>query len=619
MKSCMVRRILVAGLLLSPLAALSESDDRFPFREATVAQLQAEMAAGRLTSEQLTRAYIERIHALDSSGPGVNAIMELNPDALALARKADELRRHGVVLGPLHGIPVLLKDNIDTGDKMQTSAGSFALVGTPAAHDSTVAANLRAGGAVILGKTTLSEWANFRSFESISGWSGRGGQTHNPYGIDRNPCGSSSGSGAAASANFATVSFGSETDGSIVCPGNANGVVAIKPTVGLTSRAGVVPISHTQDTVGPHARTVADAAAALGVIQSRTYDGRDPATGSAPLGWRGRFSRPTNLPADYTQFLDPNGLKGARIGITRVGLNGFTNVTTPTAVTAAIEAAFKALTDAGATVIDLDAAGFIFTPAAGETGVLLYDFKNDVRAYFATRVGVPVAGGSLQTAIDFNNAHADVEMPFFSQDIFDLANSLNTSDPNAPQDPSLFGANSGGMSSYNIALDLDQAAGVSMDQALSTFHLDAVVSATDNPAWSTDLVYGDHFIFGTSGLAAGPGYPIVQVPAGEVFGVPFGISFFGTAFSEPTLIKLASGYEAATHARAHNLPTFAATVPFDHTKGPLQQDTDKDNGIQSGASVASSNAIQAAAPSPNAAASPKQGMAAKIKKTLQQL
>jgi amidase len=619
MKSQMATRILVAALLLSPLAALSDSDDRFPFREATVSQLQAEMAAGRLTSEQLTRAYIDRIHALDSTGPGVNAIMQLNPDALALARNADELRRRGVVLGPLHGIPVLLKDNIDTGDKMQTSAGSFALVGTPAGRDSTVAANLRAGGAVILGKTTLSEWANFRSFESISGWSGRGGQTHNPYGIDRNPCGSSSGSGAAASANFATVSFGSETDGSIVCPGNANGVVAIKPTVGLTSRAGVVPISHTQDTVGPHARTVADAATALGVIQSRTYDGRDSATGSVPLGWRGRFTRPTNLPTDYTQFLDPNGLKGARIGITRVGLNGFTNVVTPTAVTAAIEAAFKALSDAGATVIDLDAAGFTFTPAAGETGVLLYDFKNEVSAYFATRVGVPVAGGTLQAAIDFNNAHADIEMPFFNQDIFDLANSLNTTDPNAPQDPSLFGSNSGGMSSYNIALDLDQAAGVSMDQALSTFHLDAVVSATDNPAWSTDLVYGDHFIFGTSSLAAGPGYPIVQVPAGEVFGVPFGISFFGTAFSEPTLIKLASGYEAATHARAHNLPTFALTVPFDHIKGPLQQDSDNDRGIQSGATAASSNAIQAAAPSSNAAAKPNQGVAAKIKKTLQQL
>src|SRR6202163_3951670 len=631
MTSRMAVRILVTALLLSPFAAQAGPDDRdrFPFLEATVADLQAQMAAGHLTSERLTRAYIERIRKLDqggsgdegdSSGLGVNAIIELNPDALALARKADELRRRGTVLGPLHGIPVLLKDNIDTGDKMQTSAGSFALVGMPALRDSTVAANLRAGGAVILGKTTLSEWANFRSFGSISGWSRRGGQAHNPYGIDRNPCGSSSGSGAAASANFATVSLGSETDGSIVCPGNANGVVAIKPTVGLTSRAGVVPISHIQDTVGPHARTVADAAAGLSGIQSRTYDGRDSATGGVPLGWRGRFARPTNIPADYTKFLDPNGLKGARIGITRAGLQGFTNVTTPAAVTAAIEAAFKALGDAGATVIDLDAAGFSFTPAFGEFGILLYDFKNDVRVYFATRAGVPVAGGTLQTAIDFNNAHADVEMPFFNQDIFDLANSLNTTDPNAPQDPGLFGSNTAGMASYNIALDLDQAAGVSMDQALSTFHLDAVVSATDNPAWSTDLVYGDHFIFGTSGLAAGPGYPIVQVPAGAVFGVPLGISFFGTAFSEPTLIKLASGYEAATHARAHNLPTFAETVPFDHIKGPLQQDTESDKAEQSAATAASSNAIQAAAaPSSNAVASPNNGTPAKIKKALHQL
>jgi len=613
-------RILVTAWLLSAFAAQAGPDDRFPFLEATVAQLQAQMAAGQLTSEQLTRAYIQRIHKLDQGGSGddgdssslgVNAIIELNPDALALARKADELRRKGVVLGPLHGIPVLLKDNIDTGDKMQTSAGSFALVGMPASQDSTVAANLRAGGAVILGKTTLSEWANFRSFGSISGWSGRGGQAHNPYGIDRNPCGSSSGSGAAASANFATVSLGSETDGSIVCPGNASGVVALKPTVGLTSRAGVVPISHTQDTVGPHTRTVADAAVALSVIQSRTYDGRDPATGSVPLGWRGRFARPTNIPTDYTKFLDPNGLKGARIGITRAGLNGFDPfVTTPAAVTAAIEAAFKALSDAGATVIDLDAEGFSFTPAFGEFGILLYDFKNDVRAYFATRAGVPVAGGTLQTAIDFNNAHADVEMPFFNQDIFDLANSLNTSDPNAAQDPGLFGSNAAGMSSYNIALDLDQAAGVSMDQALSKFHLDAVVSATDNPAWSTDLVFGDHFIFGTSGLAAGPGYPIVQVPAGEVFGVPLGISFFGTAFSEPTLIRLASGYEAATQARAHNLPTFAPTVPFDHIQGALQQHNAAGaNATPSSSAAVSSNTAQTAA-----AATSNQAARAKLKR-----
>jgi amidase len=597
----MAGRILVTALLLSPLAARADEKDKdkFPFLEWTVAQLQAEMAAGKLTSERLTRAYIERIHDLDSTGPGVNSIMELNPDALEMARNADKLRKKGVVLGPLHGIPVLLKDNIDTGDRMQTSAGSFALVGRPALQDSTVAKNLRAGGAVILGKTTLSEWANFRSFESISGWSGRGGQAHNPYGIDRNPCGSSSGSGAAASSNFATVSFGSETDGSIVCPGNANGVVALKPTVGLTSRAGVVPISHTQDTVGPHARTVADAAAALSVIQSRTFDGRDPATAGAPLGWQvqGR-TRPTSIPTDYTQFLDPNGLMGARIGITRVGLSGFTNVTTPAAVTAAIEAAFKVLSDAGATVIDLDAAGFTFTPASAELGILLYDFKNDVAAYFATRKGVPVAGGTLQTAIDFNSAHADVEMPFFNQDIFDAANALMTTDPNAPQDPASFcGLAPGSACSYKIALGLDGAAGVSMDMALSEFHLDAVVSATDNPAWATDLVYGDHFIFGTSGLAAGPGYPIVQVPAGEVFGVPFGISFFGTAFSEPTLIKLASGYEAVTHARAQNLPTFAATVPFDHVKGPLQESEGSDNqqSAASAAAVVSSNAVQGAA------------------------
>ncbi len=325
--------ILTTLCALSVRADQNGHDDGVPTRhnEATVAQLQAEMASGKLTSEDLTKEYIARILALDQGSEAVNAIIELNPDALDMARNADRLRKKGTILGPLHGIPVLLKDNIDTGDKMQTSAGSFALVGKPAKQDSTVAANLRAGGAVILGKTNLSEWANFRSFESISGWSGRGGQTNNPYALDRNPCGSSSGSGAAASANFAAVSFGSETDGSIVCPGNANGVAAIKPTVGLTSRAGVVPISHTQDTVGPHGRTVADAAAALGVIQSRTSDGRDPATGGVPLGWQGTGkTRPTNIPTDYTQFVNANGLKGARLGLTRVGLNGFTNVTYPT-------------------------------------------------------------------------------------------------------------------------------------------------------------------------------------------------------------------------------------------------------------------------------------------------
>src|SRR5947199_3631857 len=521
-----VIRILLLAALLAPASTFGQSatPTSIPTQhnEATVAQLQAEMASGSLTSEQLTQEYINRILALDQNGPGVNSVIELNPDALVMARNADALRRRGVVLGPLHGIPVLLKDNIDTGDKMQTSAGSLALVGTPALRDSTVAANLRAGGAVILGKTNLSEWANFRSFESISGWSGRGGQTHNPYGIDRNPCGSSSGSGAAASANFATVSLGSETDGSIVCPGNANGVVGLKPTVGLTSRAGVVPISHTQDTIGPHGRTVADAAAALSVIQSRSFDGRDPATGGVPLGWQGTGrNRPRNIPTDYTQFINRDGLRGARIGVTRVGLNGFDPfVPTPPAVLDAFEAAVDALTTAGATVIDLDAQGFTFASADGELLVLLFDFRNDVGAYFATRVGVPVAGGTLQSAIAFNNAHADVEMPFFNQDIFDLANSLAP----VPDDPQpVFGG-----LTYNQALAIDHNAGVNgIDAALSQFHLDAVVSATDNPAWATDLLYGDHFIFGTSSLAAGPGYPIVQVPAGMVFGVPLGISFFG--------------------------------------------------------------------------------------------
>jgi amidase len=561
MNTLSIRRLMLVALLAPTLAA-AQNNVPTQHNEATIAQLQAEMASGNLTSVQLTHEYISRILALDQNGPGVNSVIELNPDALAMARNADALRHRGVVLGPLHGIPVLLKDNIDTGDNMQTSAGSFALVGTPALHDSTVAANLRAGGAVILGKTNLSEWANFRSFESISGWSGRGGQTNNPYGINRNPCGSSAGSAAAASANFAGVSFGSETDGSIVCPGNANGVAAIKPTVGLVSRAGVVPISHTQDTVGPHGRTVADAAAALSVIQSRSFDGRDPATGGVPLGWQGTGrTRPNNIPTDYTKFVDPNGLRGARLGLTRAGLGGFDPfVPTPPVVLDAIESAFEALTAAGATVIDLDNAGFTFAPADGELLVLLFDFRNDLQAYFATRVGVPVAGGSLQSAIDFNNAHADVEMPFFNQDIFDLANSLAPG-PDDPQ-PAF-----GGLT-YNQALAIDHNAGVNgIDAAISQFNLDAVVSATDNPAWATDLLYGDHFIFGTSGLAAGPGYPIVQVPAGMVFGVPLGISFFGTAFSEPALIKLASGFEAATQVRAHNLPTFSETVPFSNIQG----------------------------------------------------
>jgi amidase len=574
-------RIAASFLVLTAFAARADGNGApTQYNEFTVAQLQSMMAHGQLTSVQLTQYYIDRILALDQNGPGVNAVIELNPDALELARQADNDRRHGHVRGPLHGLPILLKANIDTGDRMQTSAGSFALVGRPALQDSTVAANLRAGGAVILGKTNLSEWANFRSFESISGWSGVGGQTHNPYGINRNPCGSSSGSGAAASANFAAVSLGTETDGSIVCPGNANGVVAIKPTVGLTSRAGVVPISHVQDTVGPHARTVADAAAALGVIQSRTFDGRDAATGTVPLGWQGTGkTRPTNIPTDYTQFLNPNGLRGARIGVTRSGLGGFTGNFTPPNVLAAFETAVTALTNAGATVIDLDAAGLTPGGGPGELLILLFDFRRDVEAYFATRTGVPVAHGTLQDAIDFNNAHAAAEMPFFNQDIFLEAATLapGVDDPQSG-DPLGLGLDFGGLT-YNQALALDQqAAADGIDAALTSQHLDAVFSATDNPAWATDLIYGDHFLYGTSGINAGPGYPIVQVPAGNVFGVPLGVSFFGSAFSEPTLIKLASGFEAVTHARAQNLPTFNRDQPDDTTPGMVLKRPNHDYG-----------------------------------------
>jgi amidase len=536
----------------------SQSDSaRAPddFNEATIAQLQAAMATGHLSSAELTRFYLRRIAALDEGGPRLNSIIELNPDALAIAQALDAMRRRGQVLGPLHGIPIILKDNIDTGDRMQTTAGSFALAGRPAVSDSTVAAKLRAGGAVILGKANLSEWANFRSFHSTSGWTGRGGQCNNPYALDRNPCGSSSGSGASVSANLAAVSLGTETDGSIVCPSNANGVVGIKPTVGLTSRAGVVPISHTQDTIGPHGRTVADAAAVLSVIASRTPDGRDPATAGVPLGWKGK-ARPA-IPANYTQFLSANGLAGARIGVTRQGIDD------ASAFTAAVfDDALAAMTDAGAILVDLDAAGFTFPPGGGEFVVLLFDFVTDLRDYFATRVGVPMAGKTLADAIAFNTANASVEMPFFLQEIFDLAQSFST-DPNAAQPG--FGI------SYNEALEIDRLAGVNgIDAALTMFGIEAIATPTGTPVWPTDLINGDNFSFGTSGLAAIVGYPIINVPMGNVFGLPVGISFIGTAFSEPTLIRIASGFEHVTHARI--VPQFFATLPRNNISGiPLNR------------------------------------------------
>src|SRR6266705_1980458 len=514
--------------------------------EITIAQIQSMFAAGTLTAASLVNMYLSRISALDQSGPRLNSILQTNPDALSIAQQIDQQRQSGTNLGPMMGIPILLKDNIDTHDHMQTAAGSLSLVGTPSLQDSTIAANLRKAGAVILGKTNLSEWANFRSFFSSSGWSGRGGQCNNPYAIDRNPCGSSSGSGAAASANFAAVSIGTETDGSIVCPANASGVVGIKPTVGLVSRAGVVPISHPQDTVGPHARTVADAAAVLGAIVSRTADPRDPATGTNPLGKSGQARPP--LPVDYTQIVNPDGLRGARIGVARE-FEGFSSK-----LDAVFEDALSAIQSAGATLVDVTFPHFRDIFSGGpEFVVLLFDFQIDLKNYLATRSGVPLAGGDIAAAIAFNNAHAAQELQFFGQEIFELTATFST-DPNAVQPG--FGM------SYNDALAKDRLFGATegIDQLLTQNNLHAIVAPTDNPAWPTDLINGDHFVIGTSGPAAIVGYPIINVPMGFVFGVPVGISFMGTAFSEPTLIELASGFEHVRQARRP--PTFLSTLPF---------------------------------------------------------
>ena len=513
--------------------------------EITIAQIQSMFAAGTLTAASLVNMYLSRISALDQSGPRLNSILQTNPDALSIAQQIDQQRQSGTNLGPMMGIPILLKDNIDTHDHMQTAAGSLALVGTPSLQDSTIAANLRKAGAVILGKTNLSEWANFRSFFSSSGWSGRGGQCNNPYAIDRNPCGSSSGSGAAASGNLTTVSIGTETDGSIVCPANANGVVGIKPTVGVVSRAGVIPISHTQDTVGPHARTVPDAAIVLDAIAQRKPDPRDPATSTSPLGKSGQ-PRP-KLPGNYAAFVNPNGLHKARIGVARE-FEGFSPK-----LDAVFEKGLTAMSNAGATLVDVSFQHFsdIFS-GGNEFTVLLFDFKIDIQNYLATRTGVPTASGTLADLIAFNNAHAAQEMPFFGQEIFELAASFS-SDPNAIQPTGM---------SYNQAIAADKLFGATegIDALLSQFNLDAIVAPTDNPAWPTDLINADHFVVGSSSPPAIVGYPNINVPMGMTFGVPVGMSFFSTAFSEPTLIKLASGFEAVTHARQK--PEFLTTLPF---------------------------------------------------------
>jgi amidase len=497
----------------------------FELDELSVGELQAGMASGKFTANSLAKKYLDRIAEIDKHGPTINSVIELNPDALSIASDLDKERKAKGPRGPLHGIPVLIKDNIDTHDRMTTTAGSLALGGSSPLQDSAVAKKVREAGAVILGKTNLSEWANFRSSHSSSGWSGRGGQTKNPYVLDRNPCGSSSGTGAAVAANLSAIGIGTETDGSVVCPSNANSLVGIKPTVGLISRAGIIPISHSQDTAGPMCRTVTDVAILLGALTG--VDSRDEATkASAGKSF-----------ADYTKFLDANGLKGARIGIHRTGF-GFND-----AVDKLMNDCIDIIKKRGAVIVDP-----ADIPTAGkfddsELEVLLYEFKADLNSYLAALgPGAPVK--SLKEVIDFNEQYRDREMPYFGQDLFIKAQAKGPLTEKAYRDA--------------LAKNQRMSRKEGIDFVMDKNKLDALIAPTGGPGWTTDWINGDHFTGGYSTSSAVAGYPHITVPAGYVFGMPVGISFFGRAWSEATLIKFAYAFEQATKAR--RAPQFLPTA-----------------------------------------------------------
>jgi amidase len=499
----------------------------FELEEISVAELQAGMASGRYTARRVVELYLQRIAAMDRQGVSLHAIIETNPDALEIADQLDRERQAKGARGPLHGVPVLLKDNIDTADRMTTTAGSLALEGSIPARDAHLAGRLRAAGAILLAKANMSEWANIRSSRSSSGWSARGGQCRNPWVLDRNPCGSSSGSAAAVSANFGALAVGTETDGSIVCPASATGIVGLKPTVGLVSRAGIIPISHTQDTAGPLCRTVADAAALLSVLAGA--DPGDPATAAS----RG------HLETDYTAFLKKDGLQGARIGVARAKFFGYSDVTDRLA-----ETAIAVLRREGAIVVDPADIPHAGEYDAAELEVLLYELKADLNTYLAA-LGPAAPVRTLADVIAFNERERDREMPYFGQELFVQAEAKGP-------------LNSG---AYRKALAtcarLARAQG--LDAVLAKHGLDAIVAPTGNPAWPTDLVNGDHFTGSSSTPAAVARYPSVSVPMGYASGLPVNLSFIGAAWSEPTLIRLAYAFEQVTmHRKAPQfLPTLA--------------------------------------------------------------
>src|SRR6266705_3338170 len=503
----------------------SPTPPEFELDELTIAELQSGMASGKHSAHSLATKYLDRIDDIDKHGPAINSVIELNPDALAIATELDRERKAKGPRGPLHVIPVLIKDNIDTHDRMTTTAGSLAMGGSSPLQDSSVARKLREAGAVILGKTNLSEWANFRSSHSSSGWSGRAGQTRNPFVLDRNPCGSSSGTGAAVAANLSALGIGTETDGSVVCPANANSLVGIKPTVVLISRAGIIPISHSQDTAGPMCRTVTDAAILLGALTG--IDSRDDATKASA---RKSF-------ADYTKFLDANSLKGARIGIHRKGF-GFND-----AVDKLINNCIDIIRKRGAIIVDP-----ADIPTAGkfddsELEVLLYEFKADLNSYLAS-LGPRAPVKSLKEIIDFNEQYKDREMPYFGQDLFTKAQAKGPLTDKAYRDA--------------LAKNHRMSRKEGIDFVMDKNRLDALIAPTGGPAWTTDWINGDHFTGGYSTVSAVAGYPHITVPAGYVHGLPVGISFFGRAWSEATLIKFAYAFEQATKAR--RAPEFLPTA-----------------------------------------------------------